>query len=161
MINRKLRGFTLVELLVVMGVLATLIAGLVVLINPVDRQRQANDTAVMQAMGQVAGSVLSYSAANGAYPAAATYAALTAIVVPSELTAAPTLPTSSNYAPTYVGTATTGRLTVRLYSNRSAATCSNAGTANPNAWFTWDVTNAKSCIQCNNSTTTAPVAVCT
>ncbi|KKU64644.1 MAG: hypothetical protein UX86_C0006G0012 [Candidatus Amesbacteria bacterium GW2011_GWC1_47_15] len=58
------KGFTLIELLVVIGVLAVIAAGVVALINPQDKIAQANDSKVINDIGQYATALQSYSAQN-------------------------------------------------------------------------------------------------
>lgn len=63
------RAFTLVELLVVMGVLAILAAGLIAVINPADRVNLANDTKAAADLNQIVGGLQAYAANNGGlYP---------------------------------------------------------------------------------------------
>ncbi len=64
------KGFTLIELLVVIGVLAVLMAGVVALINPVEKTRQANDAKVQNDVSQIITAVQSFSAqqTDGAFP---------------------------------------------------------------------------------------------
>lgn len=97
------RAFTLVELLVVMGVLAILAAGLIALISPVERVNQANDTKVLADLSQLTSALQAFAASNsGLYPCTAvagctvtgqTQAGLGALV-PVELTVVPTAPTN-------------------------------------------------------------------
>ena len=65
------KAFTLIELLVVIGIMAVLAAGVVALIDPLEKTRQANDANVQNAIGQVATAMQSYAAqtTTGTYPA--------------------------------------------------------------------------------------------
>lgn len=73
MISRLKRAFTLVELLVVMGVLAVLAAGLIAVINPGDRIAQANDSKAASDLNQMIGAMqaLLANSAGGTYTAVA------------------------------------------------------------------------------------------
>jgi len=64
------KGFTLIELLVTIGILAVVAAGVVALINPLEKNRQAQDAKVFSDIGQMAGAVQSIAATtvDGAYP---------------------------------------------------------------------------------------------
>lgn len=66
----KKRGFTLIELLVVIGVLAVIAAGVVALINPVEKTRQANDAKVQSDVGQFVTAIQSFAAQqnDGSFP---------------------------------------------------------------------------------------------
>lgn len=58
------KGFTLIELLVVIGILAVLMAGVVALIDPVDKTRQANDARMQSLIANAATALESYAALN-------------------------------------------------------------------------------------------------
>jgi prepilin-type N-terminal cleavage/methylation domain-containing protein len=65
------KAFTLIELLVVIGILAVLMAGVVALIDPVDKNKQALDSRSQSNIAQIATAEESYAAQhNGAYAAA-------------------------------------------------------------------------------------------
>ncbi len=66
------QGFTLIELLVVIGVLAVVASGVVALINPQDKLRQASDTKIQNDVGQLSTALQSYAAQrpDGSYPCA-------------------------------------------------------------------------------------------
>lgn len=85
------KGFTLIELLVVIGIMAVLAAGVVALIDPVDKTRQANDAKVANDIAQLATALQSSAAqdATGLYPAN-----LGALVTSGELTVQPVQPVS-------------------------------------------------------------------
>jgi prepilin-type N-terminal cleavage/methylation domain-containing protein len=71
--NKMKRGFTLVELLVVIGVIGVLAAGLVAVINPADRIAAANDAKVLGDMSQIIGAINAYAASNnGNFPVVTT-----------------------------------------------------------------------------------------
>lgn len=86
-------GFTLIELLVVIGVLAVIAAGVVALIDPVDKLSQANDAKVQNDVGQLATAAQSYAAqqASGSYPVS-----FAQTVASGELTIAPIQPSGYN-----------------------------------------------------------------
>ena len=103
---RKQEGFTLIEILVVIGLIAVLAAVVLVAINPArqfaqahNSQRQANVQAILDATGQ-------YIADNkGATPAAITITAtnvskagidICSLLVPTYISALPSDPTAAN-----------------------------------------------------------------
>jgi prepilin-type N-terminal cleavage/methylation domain-containing protein len=64
------KGFTLIELLVVIGILAVLMAGVVALIDPVDKNKQALDSRSQTNIAEIATASESYAAQhNGSYAA--------------------------------------------------------------------------------------------
>ncbi len=69
--NLKLhKGFTLVELLVVVAILAILGAAVAVVIDPVDKINAANDAKAINDIGALANASEAYATANqGSYPA--------------------------------------------------------------------------------------------
>lgn len=136
MLNKFKKGFTLIELLVVIGVLAVIASGVVALINPQDKIRQANDSKVQNDVGQIATALQSAAAQSptGIYPAS--YAAFQGS---GELVTVPTQPGGAQYTITGWGTATArvcGNLTSLKYTAATPATtgwawCSSTGRAGP------------------------------
>jgi|SRR3989344_7803102 len=66
------KGFTLVELLVTIGVLAVVAAGVVALIDPRQKLLQGADSKVLNDISQVATAAQAYAAQTGDFPADAT-----------------------------------------------------------------------------------------
>lgn len=139
------KGFTLIELLVVIGVLAVIAAGVVALIDPVDKNRAAMDAKVQSDIGQIATAMQSYAArdAAGLYPPALTNLA------PSELVRLPSAPSGyATYNCSGCGTATVvvcGELKSKKYASAVPAArpvwrwesstgkiCDTTGTVTPN-----------------------------
>jgi len=72
-ISKKFQqGFTLIELLVVILIIGVLAAGLLILINPVQKTQQAQDSSGKSGVSSVAQAVESFYSTNGgtAYPTA-------------------------------------------------------------------------------------------
>ncbi|KKS32522.1 MAG: general secretion pathway protein G [Candidatus Amesbacteria bacterium GW2011_GWA2_42_12] len=99
------QGFTLIELLVVIAVMAVIAGAVLVLIDPVDKISQANDSKVQADIGQIGTALVAYAASHGGnYPckvlAGCTVAnnsgstGIDELVVSGELSIAPTQPTS-------------------------------------------------------------------
>lgn len=87
-------GFTLVELLIAIAILAILSAGVLVAINPAKRQNQAEDAQIKSDIGQIATAAQSYFSSGivGSYPTN-----LTVLVTNSDLKNLPTPPNSVAY----------------------------------------------------------------
>lgn len=67
------KGFTLVELLVVIGIIAVLAAGLIVVIDPVDKINAANDSKVQSDISQISLAAQTYATTHGGfYPTSGT-----------------------------------------------------------------------------------------
>ncbi|OGD09875.1 hypothetical protein A2395_01325 [Candidatus Amesbacteria bacterium RIFOXYB1_FULL_47_9] len=132
------KGFTLIELLVVIGVLAVIAAGVVALINPQDKIAQANDSKVINDIGQYATALQSYSAQNnGLYPDT-DYVGMKAVVQSTgELTAAPDAPTgyaSYEYSTTSGADARVcGQVKALKYTSQNLN------------WWKWDSVSGRAC----------------
>lgn len=64
----KLRSFTLIELLIVVGVIGILSGAVLVVINPSKQRDKAADAVIFTTMGKLTTSLESYYAANFSYP---------------------------------------------------------------------------------------------
>lgn len=126
------KGFTLIELLVVIGVLAVIAAGVVALIDPVDKNRAAMDAKVQSDIGQIATAMQSYAArdAAGQYPTAL------GTLSPSELVRVPVPP--AGYGATQY---TIGGTNPNMY--LCGPLRSKKYTATPN-WM-WEAATGKTC----------------
>jgi len=103
------KGFTLIELVVVIAILGVLAAVLITVIDPLDKINSANDSGVISAMIQVGKGNDSFASNNNnVYPQATTFAALvTALNTAGEIKFS-TLTAPTNYTYNYVATATCG-----------------------------------------------------
>lgn len=96
------KGFTLVELLIVIAILGILGAGVLVAIDPVDKINSANDAKVQNGVGSIASASEAYAAAhNGSYQATAAE-----LVTYGELKVLPAEPGGTAYI--YAATTSTG-----------------------------------------------------
>lgn len=104
--KRKLSGFTLVELLVVMAILGILSVGLIVAINPVKQFERSRDTARKNAMKQMHAAIQNYIVTNRVPPPnkvpGSGYCSnnadfLDELVTSGELKAVPKPPSSATY----------------------------------------------------------------
>ena len=142
------KGFTLIELLVVIGIMAVIAAGVVALIDPVEKTRQANDANVQNAIGQIATALQSSAAQNpsGNYPQPGAFPdLLLPLVTNGELTALPALP--SGYAYGYAvdaNPAVVAAASIRLFSKKYVSKC----TAPALPWWFFRTTNGKACGTC-------------
>lgn len=67
------KGFTLVELLVVIAVLGVLAASVLIAINPLEQLARARDAGRKQSLKQIADALERYRTNNGAYPIVSTW----------------------------------------------------------------------------------------
>lgn len=67
-IKKKLKGFTLVEMLVVLGILGIVATLILVGLNPLDQMRKANDGARKSDLAQLQRALELYYQDNGVYP---------------------------------------------------------------------------------------------
>ncbi len=106
---KRQKGFALIELLVVIGILAVLLTIVLVALNPARQFSQANNTKRASDVNSLLNSIHQYAADNkGALPAGVTTTALTirstganicAALVPTYLAALPADPGVNNGAP--------------------------------------------------------------
>jgi prepilin-type N-terminal cleavage/methylation domain-containing protein len=162
------KGFTLVELLVVIALIGILAAAVVVLIDPVDKVHQANDSKVQSDLGQVATALQSYATLhNGVYPGTDWATAIAALSTAGELKAV-NLTAPGGYVPYAAATANAGADVV-VYSNLlskrygtgnpAGGNCPNVIPAGPMyAYWFWNSTNGKSCGSCQNTVPTTATA---
>ena len=132
------KGFTLIELLVVIGIMAVIAAGVVALIDPLEKTRQANDANVQNAIGQLATAMQSSAAqtTDGTYPVA-----LAALVTTGELTALPVLP--SGYSYNYTGAGVSAVVSAQLLSKKYVSKC-----AGGSAYWMFATGNGRACGYC-------------
>lgn len=90
----KTKGFTLVELLIVIAVLGVLVATVVTVINPAKRIKQANDAKIKNDIGQLASAMQAYYTFNLSYP---TEFSTLGQSESGDLKNIPTAPTGSSY----------------------------------------------------------------
>lgn len=70
MLSSSQKGFTLIELIIVMGIFGVLCIGLVVAVNPVENIRKASDVLVINDISALSRGAEAYSASHdGFYPA--------------------------------------------------------------------------------------------
>ena len=93
------QGFTLVELLVVIAVLAVLATSVMIFINPAKRFKQANDARIKADINQIAKALMAHYTIRWHYPTAAE-GGLAALVADSDLRTSPSPPPggAANYS---------------------------------------------------------------
>lgn len=105
---RRAKGFTLVEILIVIAILAILAVVTFVVINPVQRINQANDATRREEIQSILGAISLYSVDNnGALPQAGG-AALPTVTTANIMTAGAVATTLSGVSPTYLTTIPVG-----------------------------------------------------
>lgn len=88
------KAFTLIEILITVGLLGVVAAGVVTLMDPVDKYRQGTDAKVQHDIAQIATAMQSYAVANdGLYPVS-----FDLIVSSGELVTFPTPPVAYDCA---------------------------------------------------------------
>jgi type II secretory pathway pseudopilin PulG len=159
--SKIMKGFSLVEIMTVVGVAAILGVGLIVVINPLERINQTNDAAAIKAMNELATAIRSYAISTGGYPNAASYGLLmNRLLTAGEITTAPDLPAGYSGYVAYSGTTSpvSGHLTMKLLSGHSRTSAGCMG-ATPEAYYVFDVSNGKSCLRCSTDVS-APLGAC-
>jgi prepilin-type N-terminal cleavage/methylation domain-containing protein len=71
----KFRGFTLIELIIVIAILGVLAVVVLVAMNPAERQAQARDAGRVTAVSQIGRSLQAYYTSKASYPDVGTWAA--------------------------------------------------------------------------------------
>lgn len=67
------RGFTLVELIIVIAIISIMAAGVIAVLDPTAQFQKANDTRRKSDLSQIAKALESYYQDHGAYPTSASY----------------------------------------------------------------------------------------
>lgn len=143
------KGFTLVELLVVIAVLGVLAGGIIVAIDPVDRINAANDARARNDVGVTARAAEAYAVSkSGFYPAT-----IDELKNNGDLKSNPqsNAPTGYTYSMTSSPTSCTGGTTCistviisNLKAKKETSTCS--GTNNP--FLRYESSTGKTCVKC-------------
>lgn len=136
------KGFTLIELLVVIGIMAVLAAGVVALINPLEKTRQANDANAQNGVGQVATALQAFAAqqTTGNYPTAAQ--GLPYLVTTGELVSMP-----AGVVMTYIG----GGASAGVYAQLQSAKYIQGSCAGAAAYWFWTSGNGRACGACGGA----------
>ncbi|HSW47760.1 MAG TPA: type II secretion system protein [Candidatus Saccharimonadales bacterium] len=132
------KGFTLVELLVVIAVLGVLASGLLIVIDPADKIASGNDARAINDIQGVASATENYIAgkADGSFPSGATFAAACGVLVTNgDLKGCPKEPTAAYTYSFSVTAANAGTISTNLVSKKY--------TAKP--IFKYDLSTGKSC----------------
>lgn len=154
------RGFTLVELLVVIAVLGVLAAGVLTVINPLEQLARGRDGGKKSTVNQLGNAVQAYyTSQNSVYPTAnATW--ITTLVTAGELKSAPTasapLCAVANVQNGYCYN-TNGVDSIVYIPAESAAERTRAGcTTTQTTWVVWSSAAGKTGTTCTTNATTAP-----
>ena len=160
MLKKFKKAFTLIELLIVIGIMAVIAAGVVALIDPVEKTKQANDANMQTIVGQYATAMQSSAAqdtgGNYPQPVAAPGNSYDVFVNNGELKSAPTVPTSNPaYVMGYAVNASPATVAV-FYSSLNAKKHTSKCTAGQGTFWFYATGNGKACGVCTANPTTYP-----
>jgi general secretion pathway protein G len=104
--KRTGRGFTLIEILIVVTIVGIMAAAIILAINPAKRNKQARDATRKSDIGQIANALKAYFTNYGTYPSPSGpgSASLTALVFSGDLKQIPLDPLGAEYSYTVSGT---------------------------------------------------------
>jgi prepilin-type N-terminal cleavage/methylation domain-containing protein len=157
------KGFTLVELLVVIGVLGVLAAAVLTAINPLEQLARGRDAGRKSTINQLGNAVQAYfTSQNGVYPTGnATW--ITTLQAAGELKTVPAVVnpgcagTNAQNGWCYVSTATDAIVfaPAESASEKTRAACA---AATPYVWIVWSSAAGKTGATCTTNATTYPAA---
>lgn len=163
--SEEQKGFTLVELIIVIAILGILAAAVLAAIDPIDKIRAGNDSKVQSDVRQIYDGALRSYAQGNAMPTSIGGAA-PSIVSTGELKSAPVPPATYGATYTYAlnaaaATATDVCVSGRLMSKSQIAKATAAGVAGATAQNLWvTVNNGKTCYTTGAAAPACAAATC-
>lgn len=156
------KGFTLVELLVVIAVLGVLAASVLIAINPLEQLARARDAGRKSSLAQLGHAMESYNTSNGKYPPG-NNGWMQALKDAGDLK---TLISSTSYTNAvscwgdstgnavnnfcFVNAVTTAYIWTNLESSSDIKKCGSLATSG-NTFYVYDTSLGKACIKCSSS----------
>lgn len=151
------KAFTLIELLIVIGIMAVIAAGVVALIDPVEKTKQAQDANMQTVVGQYAVAMQSSAAQDqsGYYPqpVAAPGNSYDVFVNNGELKSAPNIPTG--YTVGYAVNASPATVAV-VYTNLTSKKYISKCASGQGTFWGYATGNGRACGICTASPATSP-----
>lgn len=160
------KGFTLIELVVVVAILGVLAAVLITVINPLDKINAANDAGVSGTMIQLGKAMDSYASNNtNLYPAATTFAGVvTALNTAGEIKQTAISSPNANYtynfaAPASCAVATPQNCTSYIFWTNLYSSKNTTGNASGNLSY-FVAANGKTCVLKNQASAPTIATTC-
>jgi prepilin-type N-terminal cleavage/methylation domain-containing protein len=161
------KGFTLVELLIVLAVLGVLAAVVLIAINPLEQMARGRDAGRKSAIAQLGRAVQSYDISTLSYPTAAQWTAVTNVLASSgDLKVFPTNPNgvtacTNNPKSGYCYSLNAGGTNYIVYSHlesKSESAKTGCGGLAANTWYFYSSADGKAGTYCNATEPTGDTA---